>query len=142
MMLVAEMKMRPDGPGSRSHTSTRSLCGVRLRSGAGCFACLGSAAAAGRGRRCRALPLEAFAAVDRASLRGLEGDGGLLAAVGAHRLGLYLLVAVAGADAERLRAFSFAGLAALRFILELFIVEEQLFSGRKNKIRTAVHALQ
>src|SRR5438128_8569028 len=99
--------------------------------GARCSAMLGSAAA-GRCGRGGALALEAFAAVDRAPLRGLEGDGGLLAAVGAHRLGLYLLVAVAGTDAEGLRAFSFAGLAALRFILELFIVEEKLFSGREN----------
>src|SRR5437879_11380056 len=97
MMLVAEMKMRPMVRVVLTHFYT-IVMGRSAALGAGCFAVLGSAAA-GCGGRSGALALETFAAVDRASLRGLEGDGGLLAAVGAHRLGLYLLVAVAGTDA-------------------------------------------
>jgi hypothetical protein len=37
---------------------------------------------------------------------------------------------------------SFAGLAPLGFVPELFIVEEQLLPGGKNEIRAAVDALQ
>jgi hypothetical protein len=35
-----------------------------------------------------------------------------------------------------------ASLAAFRFVLELLIVKEQLFSGREQKLCTTIHTLQ
>jgi hypothetical protein len=39
-------------------------------------------------------------------------------------------------------AFRLAILAALGFVLELFVVEEELLAGGEDEIRTAVDALQ
>jgi len=38
-------------------------------------------------------------------------------------------------------SFGFADFASLRFVLELLIVEEQLFAGCENKINSTVDAL-
>ena len=93
-----------------------------------------------------ALGLEAFAAEDGASLGGLEGDGGLFAAGGAVGAGLHLgvlaLAVSVGMEAELFGAFGLAGLAALGLVLELLVVEEELFAGGENEIGTAVDALE
>ena len=100
-----------------------------------------------RGRR-RSLPLlEALAAKDRASLRGLEGDCGLLPAPRTRGSGLHLLVIAAAlgavmAGAYLLRTFGFAGFAALGLVLKLLVVEKKLFPGRKYELRSAVNALE
>ena len=86
--------------------------------------------------------MEAFAAEHRASLRRLEGDGGLLAAGGTGRFCLDLVVAAIATGAYLCRTFAFAGLAALGFILELFVVEEKLFAGGKNEIGPTINALE
>ncbi len=39
-------------------------------------------------------------------------------------------------------ALAFAVLAALGFVLELFVVEEKLFAGGEDEIVTAVNALE
>jgi hypothetical protein len=41
-----------------------------------------------------------------------------------------------------LSPFGLARLAPFRFILELLVMKEQLFSGREHKLGTAVNALQ
>jgi hypothetical protein len=43
---------------------------------------------------------------------------------------------------ERLSAFFLALFTALGFILELFVVEKELFAGGKDEFVTAIHALQ
>jgi hypothetical protein len=43
---------------------------------------------------------------------------------------------------DRSHAFCFACLAALGFVLELFVVKEKLLAGREDKIITAVDALE
>jgi hypothetical protein len=91
--------------------------------------------------------LEAFAAEDRSSLSWPERDGSILAALGTGGASFYasVMVAVAARTCGRTEnghALRLAGLAALGFVLELFIVEEKLFACRENKIRAAVPALQ
>jgi len=52
-------------------------------------------------------------------------------------------IAAAGSAMSHIRrALRFAILATLGFVLELFIVEEELFAGGKNEVVTAIHALQ
>jgi hypothetical protein len=93
-----------------------------------------------------AFVLEALAAEDGASLSGLEGDGGLFAAGGAIGAGLHLgVLALAGSvglQAELFGAFGLAAFAALGFVLELFVVEEELFAGGEDEIGTTVDALE
>jgi len=85
--------------------------------------------------RCRssATLLEALAAKHRPALRRPEGDGGFLAAMRAGRAGLNLLVAVCRRRANRSCALCLAGFAALGFVLELFVVKEELFASREEK---------
>jgi hypothetical protein len=81
---------------------------------------------------------ETFAAIHRPALGGFEGDGGLPAALGTHRHGFRLRKS----RARRTLALGLAVLAALRFVLEVFVMEEVLFSRCKNEITTAVYALE
>jgi hypothetical protein len=53
-----------------------------------------------------------------------------------------LVVASALGEAERLRPFGFAILAAFWLVLELFIVEEELFPGSENKFGATIYALK
>ena len=80
--------------------------------------------------------LEALAAEHRTALRGLERDCGFLAASRAVRTGFYLVVGRRSARsyAERALPLGFAGFAALRFVFELLVVEEQLFASREEKL--------
>src|SRR5579884_3008242 len=92
---------------------------------------------------CAAL-LEALAAEHRAPLRGLERDRGFLAASRATGAGFHLVVSgrrAARSHAQRALALRLAGLAAFGFVLELLIVEKELFAGRKDEVRPAVNAL-
>jgi len=90
-------------------------------------------------RRARSFPCEeALAAVDRAALRWLEGNRGLPPALRAHRHGFGFGEPATG----RTLALCLTALAALGFVLEVFVVEEVLFSRCKNKIRSAVHTLE
>ena len=89
--------------------------------------------------------LEALTAEDRPALCGLERDRGFLAASRATSARFYLVVggrcAAARGYAQRALALGFAGLAALGFVLELLVVEEELFAGREDEVRPAVNAL-
>jgi hypothetical protein len=91
--------------------------------------------------RRRALSLtgqEAFAAKYRTSLGWFEWDRGLAAALRAGGHGF----ALREPSAARALALGLARLATLRFILEVLVVEEMLFSRCEDKIRSAVYALK
>jgi hypothetical protein len=85
--------------------------------------------------------LEAFPAIDRASLRGFERNGRLFPALWANRLGLYALRA-AGTRFSSLGAICFAGLATLGFVLESLVREKHLLAGRENEFRSTIGAFQ
>src|SRR6266550_6879129 len=85
--------------------------------------------------------LEALLAEHRSALRGTEGHRGVLAARRAGRLGLDT-IAHRGSGAHPVRPFRLARLAALRFVLELLVGEEQLFTRGPNELRRAVHTPQ
>jgi hypothetical protein len=89
---------------------------------------------------------EAFTAEDGAILRGAEGDSGLLATLGAGRPSFDTREVVSVAQGLRGSkngdALGLAGFAALGLVLELFVVEKQLFPGGKNEVGAAVDAGQ
>lgn len=60
----------------------------------------------------------------------------------AARARLHFLISVHRSRADSSNAFSFAGLAALGLVLELFVVEEKLFAGGEEKLRAAIDALE
>jgi len=88
---------------------------------------------------------EAFAAQYGPALRGAKGDGGLLTALRAGGASFDATV-MHGAwrwrSCENGHALGLAHLTALGFVLEPFVVEEQLFPGGKDEIDTAVDAGQ
>jgi hypothetical protein len=90
------------------------------------------------------LPLgEAFATEDWPALRGSKRDGGIFATLGASGAGFDARVWVSvaarrGRRVENCYALGLAGFAALGLILELLIVEEQLFAGGEDKFRAAI----
>jgi hypothetical protein len=87
--------------------------------------------------------LKALAAKYRASLGRLEWDRSFALAPGTNRLGFYpLVVSSPLRKTERLGAFFLAPFTALGFVLELFVVEEKLFTGREHEICAAVNTLQ
>jgi hypothetical protein len=49
---------------------------------------------------------------------------------------------VSGGGSEHRDPLGLARFAALRFVLELFIVKEKLFAGREDEIGTAIHTLE
>jgi len=89
---------------------------------------------------------ETFAAQDWPPLGWPERDGGLFAALGARSPGFnpreMLRVALGGWGGEDGHALRLAGLTALGFVLELFIVEKQLFPRGEDEVGTAVDARQ
>ena len=89
-------------------------------------------------RGCGLAAQKAFAAVNRPALRGLEGDGGLPAALRAGGHGFRL----GKPRACRALALQLAILAAFGLVLEVLVVEEVLFSRCEYEIRSAVHALE
>ena len=90
--------------------------------------------------------LKAFAAENRASLRGAERDRGFFAALraGGARLNLSVMGGMAhgGWGAEDSDPFGFAGLAPLGFVAKLFVVKKELFPRGEDEIRTTVDTLQ
>jgi hypothetical protein len=87
--------------------------------------------------------LEALPAKHRTSLRRLEWHGGFPLASGADGLGFHsLIVAAILRQSQCLGSFTFAVLAAFGFVLELFIVEEELFTSGENEVGAAVHTLE
>src|SRR5205807_9458264 len=87
--------------------------------------------------------LEAFAAKHRASLGWSEGNRSFALASRANGLGFHpLVVASPLRKPERLSAFFFALLTTLRFVFELFIVEEKLLTGREHEVCAAVDTLE
>ena len=78
-------------------------------------------------------------------MRGLERDGCFFAASGTGGARLHLLVEIAAAGTAMShirRTLRLAILATLGLVLELFIVEKELFACGKNEIVAAIHALQ
>jgi hypothetical protein len=86
--------------------------------------------------------LKTLAAKHRTALGRLKGNRGLFAAMRAVGARLNFLVAVRGGRAYCGGAFRFARLAALGFVLELFVVKEELFARGEKKFRAAIDALQ
>jgi hypothetical protein len=87
--------------------------------------------------------LEALATIDRPPLRRLERDGGLALTAGTDGFGFYaLVVASALRQTKRLRALPLAGFTAFWLVLELFIVEEKLFTGSEDEVGATVYTLQ
>jgi hypothetical protein len=85
--------------------------------------------------------LEALPTKDWPALGGLEGDGGLLPAPGTVGPGLYFGVVSRRCSSHGGGPLGFAGFATFRFVLELLVVEEQLFSRCKNEVGAAVNTL-
>jgi hypothetical protein len=87
--------------------------------------------------------LEALPAIDGAALRGLERYGGLTLAAGANRLGFDpLIIAPALRQTKRLGALALAAFTAFRFVLKLFVVEEELFPCGEDEIGATVYTLE
>ena len=95
------------------------------------------------GLRRRPLLLEAFTAEDRTPLRGLEGHRGFALAAGTHRPGLDpLVVAAVLRQSQGLSALGLAVFAALGFVLELFVVEEELFTSGEDEVAATIDTLE
>jgi hypothetical protein len=77
--------------------------------------------------------LETRPAEDGTTLRGLERNGGFGSALRTNRPG-FCAHAVAGSG----HALDLALFAPLWIVLELLIVKEQLFTGGKDKVITAI----
>src|SRR5271157_6403445 len=87
--------------------------------------------------------LEALPTENWPALGWLEGDRGLLAAAGTVGPGFHSGTNPRGrSHAWRGNPFGLADLATFRFVLEVFIVEEQLFPGCKDEVSAAVNTLQ
>jgi hypothetical protein len=86
--------------------------------------------------------LEALPTEDRPSLGRFEGNGRLLAAPGATGSSFHFGVVAWCGGSQGGRPLGLAGFTTFRFVLELLIVEEQLFSSCENKVGTAVDTLQ
>jgi hypothetical protein len=88
--------------------------------------------------------LEAFAAEDWAALSRAEGDGGVLAALGAggFSLGTHLCSAATTVGADAFCTLGLATFATFGFVFEALVGEEHLFAGSKDKLRTTFGTLQ
>src|SRR4029450_10882885 len=87
--------------------------------------------------------LEAFAAENGASLRRTERHRGLFPAGRTVGRGLYALAAHRAATARRAGGpLGLAALAALGFVLEILVGEEELLAGCPDERGPAVHAVQ
>ena len=82
--------------------------------------------------------LETFAAENRATLRGTEGNGGFLAALRTTGFGFRAHRTTAPG---RFRALGLAGLAALGLVFESLVGEEHLFAAGKYKLGATLRAL-
>ena len=88
------------------------------------------------------LLLKAFAAQHRPPLRGTERNSRFFPTLRAIRARLDLRVALSLRGSQNSYPLTFAGLATLGFVLELLVVEKQLFTGGKDEIRTAIDAFE
>ena len=87
--------------------------------------------------------LEAFAAIHWTTLRGFERNSGFTLAAGAYCLGFDpLVIAPALRQAKRLGPLALTAFTAFRFVLELLVVEEELFTGCEHEVGAAVHTLE
>jgi len=90
--------------------------------------------------------LKALATEDRPPLSRLEWDGGFFPALRAGSpsfdFGIRGSGTWSGCSTEHGDAFGLTGLAPFGFVLELFVVEEQLFSGREHEVGPAIDALE
>ncbi len=87
--------------------------------------------------------METLPAIDGTALRGFEWNCCLTLAAGTDCLSFYALVVTPTLlQAKRLRALPFTALAAFRFVLELFIVEEKLFTCSEHEVGATVHTLK
>ena len=110
--------------------STRGPCSNRSS---------GQSDASGAGK----LPLlEAFAAEDRPPLGWTEWDRGLLTARRAVGRRLDALTGDACTGGGAGRALGLAALAPFRFVLEILVGKEQLFTRRPEELGPAVHAVE
>ena len=66
----------------------------------------------------------------------------LLAALGTVGPGLGFHVGLPVGGSQHCYPFPLTVLATFGFVLELLVVEEQLFTGSKNEVRATIHALQ
>ena len=92
----------------------------------------------------RSSRLEAFPAKDRAPLCRPERNRSFFTALRAGCLGFrsHLGGSAASAASAAFGTLRLACLASLGFVLEPFVGEEHLFAGCKNKLSTALRALQ
>src|SRR5271157_2902095 len=86
--------------------------------------------------------LETLPAKDRPALRRLKGNRGLLAAGGTVGPSFHPGTRRRKIRSYRGSTFGLARLATFGFVPELFVVEEELFSGREDEFSAAVNALQ
>ncbi len=86
--------------------------------------------------------LEALPAKNWSALCRLEGDGGFFAAARAVGPRLHSGPRSRRNRSQRRSAFALADLTTFGFVLELLIVEEQLFSGCENEVSAAINTLQ
>src|SRR5208283_4604690 len=86
--------------------------------------------------------LEALPAKDRSALCRLEGDGGLLATAGTVGPSLHSGPRSRGDRSQRGSTFALADLTTFGLVLELLIVEEQLFPSCEDEVCSAVNTLQ
>ena len=87
--------------------------------------------------------LETLPAIHGAALRRLERHSSLTLTAGANCLGFDpLVIASALRQTKRLRALALAAFTAFRFVLELFIVEEELFPSGEDEVGATVYTLE
>jgi len=86
--------------------------------------------------------LKALPAKDRPTLRRLKGNGSFLATGGTVGASFHLRTLWRRNWSQRRVPFGFAGFATLGLVLELFVVEEQLFARRKDEVGAAVNTLE
>jgi len=86
--------------------------------------------------------LKALPAEHWPPLRGAKWHGCLFPTLRAGSPRLDLGVALSRCRSQYRDALTLAGLAALGFVLELLVVEKELFTGGKDEIRTAIYALE
>jgi hypothetical protein len=78
---------------------------------------------------------------DRTALCGLKGNGSFLATLRAVGSGFHLGIVTGGGSTQAGGSLRLAGFAAFGFVLELFVVEEQLFSRCEYEVGAAVNTL-
>ena len=87
--------------------------------------------------------LETLPAIHGAALRRLERYSSLTLAAGANRLGFDpLVIAPALRQTKRLGALALAAFTAFRFVLELLIVEEELFPSGEDEVGATIYTLE